>query len=104
MVLRQEGGNKILLRVYLNKQEKDFIVSVVGDDLTVYYDVDLHPFLYKLKMVRNVNHKDIIIVNYENYESLLRHYSRDKTRIKYFISIALILLSYIYIANRKVKQ
>ncbi|BCA79064.1 hypothetical protein [Desulfuromonas sp. AOP6] len=103
MVILQEDGNKILLRVYLNKQEKDFLVNVVGDDLTVYYDHDLHPFYFKLNMVRNVIHEKISIVNYENYERLLNHYLGNKTRTIYYISIALILLSYIYIVNRKSK-
>ena len=100
----QVNGNKTFLRSHLDKQEFDYMSNSIGDNLIISYDKQLHFFLYEFNIVREVKKNNVNVVNYDNYDRLLSYYNRDKARMKYLISIALVLLSYVYIANRKIEQ
>ncbi|ALC16897.1 hypothetical protein DSOUD_2130 [Desulfuromonas soudanensis] len=101
MVVRKENGNQYIFKANLDSVEWNKINDLKGEFIKVYYDYDIHPLLYREKIVKAVSHNNNFLRKYDYFERSVEVYNFDKIIFGSCSGVVFIFIFYIYWTNRK---
>ena len=101
MTINEKDGSSHLIRARFKKGEEVKVISIVGKDATIFYDIDLHPFMYKYKTLKSIKYNGEYIVIYDYYDRSLKIYNVSKVVFPISVVLVFFLLFLVYMTNRK---
>ncbi len=100
MVVQKDNGNQYIFKAYLDSVEWGKINEIKGEFVKIYYDYDIHPLLYREKIVKAVSHNNSFLRNYDYFERSVEVYNFDKIIFGSCSGVVFIFIFYIYWTNR----
>lgn len=103
ITIRRNDGEKEVFEVILTPPRLEKLNSLKGKLITVYYSLDIHPFLYKYKEEKAIKYNNDFVDEYTEaqYRNWLVGYKAAKIIVSIWVIGALVLLFSIYLMNRK---